>query len=311
MKTIRTPTLEVAYEEGGPSGGPPVVLLHGFPDDVRAYDGVAPPLAAAGWRVIVPYLRGYGPTRFLDPRTPRSGQQAALGRDLLDFLDALGVERAALAGYDWGGRAACIVAALWPERVAALVSIGGYNIQNIARSGEPAAPDREYRLWYQWYFHTERGRAGLATNRRPLCRMLWQLWSPNWRFDDATFERTAMSFDNPDFVEVVIQSIATATISHPVIRAYSRSKTGLPRSRRSRCRRSSCTANATGYPHRRARRRMPASLPGSISGAWCRSPGISCRKKHRERWSMPCKSFVQRLDRVRGGLVNAEGRAGA
>jgi len=206
MKTIRTPTLEVAYEEGGPSGGPPVVLLHGFPDDVRAYDGVAPPLAAAGWRVIVPYLRGYGPTRFLDPRTPRSGQQAALGRDLLDFLDALGVERAALAGYDWGGRAACIVAALWPERVAALVSIGGYNIQNIARSGEPAAPDREYRLWYQWYFHTERGRAGLAANRRPLCRMLWQLWSPNWRFDDATFERTAMSFDNPDFVEVVIQS---------------------------------------------------------------------------------------------------------
>ena len=206
MKTVRTPTLEIAYEESGPAEGPPVVLLHGFPDDVRAYDGVAPPLAAAGWRVLVPYLRGYGPTRFLDPRTPRSGQQAALGRDLLDFLDALGLERAALAGYDWGGRAACIVAALWPERVAALVSIGGYNIQNIARSGEPAPPDREHRLWYQWYFHTERGRAGLAANRRPLCRLLWELWSPNWRFDDATYERTAVSFDNPDFVEVVIQS---------------------------------------------------------------------------------------------------------
>jgi pimeloyl-ACP methyl ester carboxylesterase len=124
----------------------------------------------------------------------------------LDLLDALGVERAALAGYDWGGRAACILAALWPERVASLVSIGGYNIQNIARSGEPAAPDREHRLWYQWYFHTERGRAGLAANRRPFCRLLWQLWSPNWQFDDATFERTAASFDNPDFVEVVIQS---------------------------------------------------------------------------------------------------------
>ena len=206
MKTALTPTLQIAYEESGPAEGPPVVLLHGFPDDVRAYDGVAPALAAAGWRVLVPYLRGYGPTRFLDPRTLRSGQQAALGRDLLDFLDALGIERAALAGYDWGGRAACIVAALWPERVAALVSIGGYNIQNIARSGEPAAPDREYRLWYQWYFHTERGRAGLAANRTPLCRLLWQLWSPNWRFDDATFERTAASFDNPDFVEVVIQS---------------------------------------------------------------------------------------------------------
>ncbi len=206
MKTVRTPTLEIAYEESGPTDGPPVVLLHGFPDDIRAYDGVAPALAAAGWRVIVPYLRGYGPTRFLDPRTPRSGQQAALGRDLLDLLDALGVERAALAGYDWGGRAACILAALWPERAASLVSIGGYNIQNIARSGEPAAPDREHRLWYQWYFHTERGRAGLAANRRPLCRLLWQLWSPNWHFDDATFERSAASFDNPDFVEVVIQS---------------------------------------------------------------------------------------------------------
>jgi len=206
MKALRTPTLEIAYEESGPAEGRPVVLLHGFPDDVHAYDGVAPPLAAAGWRVLVPYLRGYGPTRFLDPLTPRSGQQAALGHDLLNFLDALGLERAALAGYDWGGRAACIVAALWPERVASLVSIGGYNIQNIARSSEPAAPDREYRLWYQWYFHTERGRAGLMANRRPLCRLLWQLWSPNWRFDDATFERTAASFDNPDFVEVVIQS---------------------------------------------------------------------------------------------------------
>jgi pimeloyl-ACP methyl ester carboxylesterase len=206
MKTVITPTLEIAYEESGPAQGPPVVLLHGFPDDVRAYDGVAPALAAAGWRVLVPYLRGYGPTRFLDPRTPRSGQQAALGRDLLDFLDALGVRRAALAGYDWGGRAACIVAALWPERVGSLVSIGGYNIQNIARSGEPASPDREHRLWYQWYLHTERGRAGLVANRGPLCRLLWELWSPNWRFDDATFERTAVSFDNPDFVEVVIQS---------------------------------------------------------------------------------------------------------
>jgi pimeloyl-ACP methyl ester carboxylesterase len=206
MKTIRTPTLEIAYEESGPATGSPVVLLHGFPDDVRAYDGVAPPLAAAGWRVIVPYLRGYGPTRFLDPQTPRSGQQAALGQDLLDLLDGLGIERAALAGYDWGGRAACIVAALWPERARCLVSIGGYNIQNIALSGRPAAPEHEHRLWYQWYFHGERGRAGLAANRRPLCRLLWRLWSPNWHFDDAMFERTAAAFDNPDFVDVVIQS---------------------------------------------------------------------------------------------------------
>jgi pimeloyl-ACP methyl ester carboxylesterase len=156
--------------------------------------------------VFVPYLRGYGPTRFLDAGTPRSGQQAALGRDLADFIDALGLERAVLAGYDWGGRAACVVAALWPQRAAGLVTVGGYNIQNIAEAAKPASPATEYRRWYQWYFHTERGRAGLAANRGPLCRLLWELWSPNYRFDDATYEQTAASFDNPDFVEVVIQS---------------------------------------------------------------------------------------------------------
>jgi len=167
---------------------------------------VAPPLAAAGLRVLVPYLRGYGPTRFLSAETPRSGQQAALGRDLADFTDALGLERAILAGYDWGGRAACIVAALWPERAAGLVTMGGYNIQNIAAVTKPASPAAEYRYWYQWYFHTERGRAGLTANRGPFCRLLWELWSPNYRFDDTTYDQTAASFDNPDFVEVVIQS---------------------------------------------------------------------------------------------------------
>ena len=180
--------------------------MHGFPDDIHAYDGVAPPLAASGYRVIVPYLRGYGPTRFLDPATPRSGQQAALGHDLLDLIDALDLKGPILAGYDWGGRAACIVAALWPERVGGLVSINGYNIQNIANSGRPQAPAAEYRHWYQWYFHTERGRAGLAANRGPLCRLLWELWSPNYRFTDADYALTAASFDNPDFVDVVIQS---------------------------------------------------------------------------------------------------------
>ena len=167
---IRTDTLEIAYEESGPADGPPVILLHGFPDDPHAYDGVAPPLAAAGCRVLVPYLRGYGPTRFLD------AGDAALGRsrrrsahDLLDFMDALGIERAVLAGYDWGGRAACIVAALWPERVRGLVTIGGYNIQDIAASATPAPPSRSIGYWYQWYFHTERGRAGLAREPpRPL-----------------------------------------------------------------------------------------------------------------------------------------------
>jgi pimeloyl-ACP methyl ester carboxylesterase len=206
MKTARTPVLDIAYEESGPAGGRPAVLLHGFPDDIRAYDDVAPPLANAGYRVIVPYLRGSGPTRFIDLNTPRSGEQAALGCDLLDLIAALGLERPILAGYDWGGRAACIVAALWPERVGGLVSVGGYNIQNIAGAGQPQSPAAEYRYWYQWYFHTERGVAGLTANRGPMCRLLWELWSPNYRFDAATYRRTAASFDNPDFVAVVIQS---------------------------------------------------------------------------------------------------------
>ncbi|MCC7272803.1 MAG: alpha/beta hydrolase [Alphaproteobacteria bacterium] len=206
MRTARTATLEIAYEESGPADGAPVFLMHGFPDDVRTWDGVAGPLAAAGHRVIAPYLRGYGPTRFLDPATPRSGQQAALGDDLRALMAALGVGRAHLVGYDWGGRAACIVAALWPERVAGLVTIGGYNIQNIPRANRPASALQEYRYWYQWYLHTERGAAGLEKNRHEICRLLWQLWSPNWKFDDATYAATGAAFDNPDFVAVSVQS---------------------------------------------------------------------------------------------------------
>jgi pimeloyl-ACP methyl ester carboxylesterase len=220
MKTARTAALDITYQESGPSDGRPAILLHGFPDDIHAYDDVAPPLAAAGWRVIVPYLRGYGPTRFRDPATPRSGQQAALANDLLALMDALDLKQAMLAGYDWGGRAACIVAALWPDRVAGLVSVGGYNIQQVATANHPAPPDAEYRYWYQWYFHTERGRAGLAANRRPLCRLLWQLWSPNYRFDDATYERTAAAFDNPDFVDVVIQSYRVRYAAAPADPAF-------------------------------------------------------------------------------------------
>ena len=198
--------LRVAWQEHGDPAGRPVVLLHGFPYDVHAYDGVAPLLAAQGLRVIVPWLRGYGPTRFLSDDTPRSGQQAALGADLLALLDALSIEQALVAGYDWGGRAACIAAALWPGRVRGLVSVNGYNLQDIARSGTPAAPDAEYRFWYQYYFHGERGRAGLAAHRRAFCRLLWRLWSPGWAFSDADFDRSAAAFDNPDFVDVVIHS---------------------------------------------------------------------------------------------------------
>jgi pimeloyl-ACP methyl ester carboxylesterase len=207
LKTARTDVLEIAYEESGPSTGPAVFLMHGFPDDVRTWDGTASLLAREGFHVIVPYLRGYGPTRFLKAETPRSGQQAALGHDLRALMDALRIDRAGLAGYDWGGRACCVTAALWPERVIGLVSMGvGYNIQNIPRALEPAPAETEHLFWYQWYFNTERGRRGLAANRRDICRLLWRLWSPTWTFDEATFEATATSFDNADFVDVVIQS---------------------------------------------------------------------------------------------------------
>ncbi len=206
LLTVRTPALEIACEVHGDPSGTPAILLHGFPDDARAWDGVAPPLAAAGHRVIVPYLRGCGPTRFVDAATPRMAQQAAIGQDLLDLMDALGVERAALAGYDWGGRAACIAAILAPGRVRALVTVGGYNVQNTVHPAGPAPAAEERAYWYQWYLNTERGRAGLAANRRDLCRLLWREWSPGWRFDDATFERTARSFDNPDWVDTVIHS---------------------------------------------------------------------------------------------------------
>ena len=185
MKRIVAGVLDIAYLEFGPPTGLPTILLHGFPYDAFACEAVAERLATAGRRAIVPFLRGYGPTRFLSPDTIRSGQQAALGADLLALMDALSIESAVLAGYDWGGRAACIVAALRPERVRGLVSSGsGYNIQNIAAAGKPLAPEQEFRFWYQYYFHSERGRAGLSANRRALCRLLWRLWSPSWTFDD-------------------------------------------------------------------------------------------------------------------------------
>jgi pimeloyl-ACP methyl ester carboxylesterase len=206
LEHVEAGVLAVAYHEAGPPDGPPVFLMHGFPYDVHAYADVAPRLAAAGCRVVVPYLRGYGPTRFLDAATPRSGEQAALGADLLALMDALAIPRAVLAGYDWGGRACCVVAALWPQRCRGLVSLNSYNIFDHARAMEPDTPDNERRLWYQYYFHSERGREGLRRDRRGIARLLWRTWSPCWDFDDATFERSAAAFDNPDFVDVVIHS---------------------------------------------------------------------------------------------------------
>lgn len=206
LRHVDAGVLNVGYYEAGPADGPVVVLLHGFPYDIHSYVDVAPMLAAGGCRTIVPYLRGYGPTRFLDEKNPRSGEQAAMGADLIALMEALAVPRAVFAGYDWGGRAACVAAALWPERCIGLVSVNGYLIQDIAKAMVPVKPEREVPLWYQYYFQLERGRAGLAVDRRGIARILWRQWSPNWDFDDATFERAAEAFDNPDYVDVVIHS---------------------------------------------------------------------------------------------------------
>jgi pimeloyl-ACP methyl ester carboxylesterase len=205
-KQIKAGVLNVGYYEFGPSGGPAVLLLHGFPYSVDSYVEVAPMLASRGARVIVPYLRGHGSTSFLDSATPRAGQQAAIGVDVIDLMDALQIERAVLAGYDWGGRAACVAAALWPERCAGLISVNSYLIQDIAKAGLPLPPAIESGLWYQYYFQTERGRDGLAANRREIARTLWTRNSPNWHFDEATLARHAAAFDNPDYVDVVIHS---------------------------------------------------------------------------------------------------------
>jgi pimeloyl-ACP methyl ester carboxylesterase len=206
LRHIDAGVVNIAYHEAGPAHGPVVMLVHGFPYDIHSYVDVAPQLAAQGCRVIVPYVRGYGPTRFLDASTPRSGEQAAVGADLIALMDALDIKRAVVAGYDWGGRAACVVAALWPERCIGLVSVNSHLIQNIAKSMVPAKAQFEAAYWYQNYFQIERGVAGLTANRREIAKLLWQQWSPNWKFDDACFERTAGAHDNPDYVDVVIHS---------------------------------------------------------------------------------------------------------
>jgi pimeloyl-ACP methyl ester carboxylesterase len=205
-QVVRAGVLDVAVERHGNVGGWPVVLLHGFPYDPRCYDAVAPILASVGADVVVPYLRGYGPTHFVDSATPRSGQQAALAADLRELIAALDLKKPIVAGFDWGGRAACLTAMLWPQQVGALVSVSGYHVQNIPAAATPAPPHAERRLWYTYYLHGERGRAGLAAYRREFARLLWQEWSPDWAFTDDEFSATATSFDNPDFVDVVVHS---------------------------------------------------------------------------------------------------------
>ena len=206
LKQINAGVLNVGYAEAGPADGPVVILLHGWPYDIYAFVDVAPVLASAGFRVIVPYLRGYGTTRFLSADTMRNGQPAAFATDIIDLMDALKIEKAVLAGFDWGARTAAILAVLWPQRVKALVSVSGYLISGQESNKTPLPPNFELQWWYQFYFATDRGRAGYEKYRREFSKLIWQLASPKWNFDDATFERTAASFDNPDHVDVVIHN---------------------------------------------------------------------------------------------------------
>lgn len=206
LDSVRTAVLDISYFDAGPRDGEVVILLHGYPYDIHSYAEVVPRLTGEGLRVIVPYLRGHGPTQFVSPDTPRSGQQAAIGADVIALLDALEIPRAILAGYDWGARAACVVAALWPERCVGLVSVNSYAIQDITSARRPSGPELEATRWYLFYFATERGRAGLATNRRGIARVIWRRNSPWWRFAEATLDRAAVAFDNEDYVDVVVHA---------------------------------------------------------------------------------------------------------
>ncbi|KQQ27239.1 alpha/beta hydrolase [Methylobacterium sp. Leaf123] len=206
LKQIVTSDLNVAYVEAGPPTGQPVLLLHGWPYDIHSYVDVAPVLAAAGYRVLIPYLRGYGATRFLSDATPRNGQQAALANDALEFLNALKIKTALVAGYDWGARTACILAALWPERCRGLVSVSGYLIGSQAANAMPLPPSAELQWWYQFYFATERGHEGYARYTKDFARLIWQLASPKWQFSDDTFARSAQAFENPDHVAISIHN---------------------------------------------------------------------------------------------------------
>ena len=206
LKHVNAGLLDVAYAEAGPADGPVVMLLHGWPYDIHSFVEVAPLLASSGYRVIVPYVRGYGGTRFLSSATVRNGQPSALARDTVDLMDALKIQTATLAGYDWGGRSADIVAALWPQRCKALVSVSGYLIGNQEAGKIPLPPKAELQWWYQFYFATDRGSRGYEKYRRDFAKLIWQLASPKWNFDDATFERSAAALDNPDHVSIVIHN---------------------------------------------------------------------------------------------------------
>jgi pimeloyl-ACP methyl ester carboxylesterase len=277
LRHIDAGVLNVAYYEDGPADGPVAMLLHGFPYDIHSYVDVAPLLAARGFRVIVPYLRGFGATRFRDAATLRSGEQAAIGADVIALMDALGIKRAVFAGHNWGGRAACVAAALSPDCCAGLVTVNSYLIQDLGRAMVPVNPEYEAALWYEFYFQIERGRAGLMASRREIARILWEQWSPDWDFDDATFDRTAAAHDNPDYVDVVIHSYR-----HRFGQAA-----GDPRYWRaclqSLCPRSHWMVTPTAFSPPVTAAPAHQNSPAAASTASCPARGTMSRRKRRKR----------------------------
>lgn len=305
---VATDLLVVGFETTGDPSGPAVVLLHGFPYDVRAYDEVAEPLGAAGARVIAPYLRGFGPTRFRGQDTMRSGQQAALGQDLIDLLDALDIDQAIVAGYDWGGRAACIAAALFPDRVTGLVSVDGYNIQDIAHADVPARPAWEKTYWYQYYFQSPRGRRGLEENRDELCGLLWQDWSPTWTGAADAFPASAGSLHNPDFVEVVIHSYRHRFGLVPGDSRYDDLEQRLAADPPITVPTVVLESGADGSPGR-APPATATSSPAPTTTASLKTPATTCRRKiptpSPTRSSPSCPDVVERKTQPEAGLMKA------
>ena len=281
LKQVEAGVLNIGYAEAGPADGPVVILLHGWPYDIYAFVDVVPALATAGFRVIAPWLRGHGTTRFLAADTPRNGQQGALATDVIALMDALKIDKAVVAGFDWGARTADIVAAIWPQRVKALVSVSGYLIGSQEANAKPLPPSAELQWWYQYYFATERGRLGYEKYRREFSKLIWQLASPKWNFDDATFARSAASFDNPDHVAIVIHNYRWRLGLAPGKRNTTSWKGGWPNSPSSPCPPSPWKATPTARrirTPRSTRGSFPANMPTASSPA---ASDITCHRKRR------------------------------
>jgi pimeloyl-ACP methyl ester carboxylesterase len=279
LKQIDAGLLNVGYAEAGPTDGPPVILLHGWPYDIHSYLDVAPMLASAGYRVIVPHLRGYGTTRFLSSQTVRNGQQSVIALDCIALMDALGIKKAIIAGFDWGARTADIMAALWPERCKAIVSVSGYLIGSQKAGKEPLPPKAELQWWYQFYFATERGSAGYDKYRRDFSKLIWQLASPKWAFDDATFKRSAASLENADHVAIVIHNYRWRLGLAEGEPKYDNFEKQLAQPHPLKCRLSRLRATPTG-PHTETPVPTPTNSPADMSTELSRAALVTmCRKK--------------------------------